>query len=251
MTIEQIGILLSLVLTLLSLVLTIVGWSVTAYYQRRILERQIAAEKEKEVRQLIIPHKIQQLEQIKNWVEEGYKLWHLWKDRPRQGYISTEKLGEQREEIDRLITTWVSVDYMTIESLVSIIEPYDDEPPHSKPHGIKSLWARKRQTPRSLFEGIQDEPLHSKPHGIKSLWTRKRQAPGRIFERVQDNNSLTDMLSKLVHAMPTGNPNYYDEHPDFETQTDMVFDTYYPEIMRRIDELIEQAVKEEKPKRKR
>lgn len=40
MSIEQIGI-------LLTLLLTILGWSVTAYYQRQILEKQIQADKEK------------------------------------------------------------------------------------------------------------------------------------------------------------------------------------------------------------
>jgi hypothetical protein len=44
MTIEQIGI-------LLSLLLTILGWSVTAYYQKQILEKQLKAEKEKQTHQ--------------------------------------------------------------------------------------------------------------------------------------------------------------------------------------------------------
>jgi hypothetical protein len=35
---------------LLSLLVTILGWGVTAYYQRRILERQIKAENERESR---------------------------------------------------------------------------------------------------------------------------------------------------------------------------------------------------------
>lgn len=118
MTIEQIGI-------LLSLLLTILGWSITAFYQRQILERQIAAEKERETRQLLIPRRIQQLEKIKSWAEEGYRLWHLWNDRPRQGYMLVGRLRQQREEIDRRINIWATVDYTTVEAMAKIIERFD------------------------------------------------------------------------------------------------------------------------------
>jgi hypothetical protein len=189
MTIEEIGILLSL----FSLFITILGWSITARYQKQILERQIAAEREKDIRQIIIPRKIQQLETIKNWVENGYKLWHRWKDRPRQEYMSNEKLKAQREEIDKRIYHWVSVEYMPVESILNIIEPY----------------------------------------------------------KTREDDSLTDMLSKFARAMPTGNPHYYDEHPNFETNTDLFFDMFYSKIMQKIDELIEQVVREKKVKRNR
>lgn len=82
MTIEEIGI-------LLSLLVTIIGWSVTALYQKRILERQIIADKEKEVRQLIIPARVQQLQEIKNWLQTGLgivsqKLSGLYQDAAKQ-----------------------------------------------------------------------------------------------------------------------------------------------------------------------
>jgi len=121
MTIEIIGIFFSS----LSLLITIIGWSVTARYQKEILERQIAAEREKDIRQIIIPRKIQQLETIKNWVENGYKLWHRWKDRPRQEYMSNESLKAQREEIDKDIHNWISVEYMPVEAILDTIEPYE------------------------------------------------------------------------------------------------------------------------------
>jgi hypothetical protein len=185
MSIEKIGILLSL----LSLLITILGWSITARYQKQILERQIAAEREKDIRQIIIPRKIQQLETIKDWVENGYKLWHRWKDRPRQEYMFNEKLKAQREEIDKRIHNWVSVEYMPVESILDIIEPYE----------------------------------------------------------TREDDNLADMLSKFASAMPTGNPHYYDEHPNFETNTDLFFDKCYSEIMQKIDGLIEQVVREKRP----
>jgi len=55
MTIEEIGI-------LLSLLLTTVGWSVTAYYQRQISERQIKAEKEKLAQQFAYEKEILELQ---------------------------------------------------------------------------------------------------------------------------------------------------------------------------------------------
>lgn len=188
MTIEQVGI-------LLSLLITILGWSVTAYYQRRILERQIAAEREKEIRQAIIPRKIQLLEQIKSWVEEGYKLWHLWRGRSSQEYISRqdvvskELLREQREKLDEQIKNWTTVEYTTIEALVEIVEPFN--------------------------------PL------------------------IED--SLNTILKELVRAMPTGNPHYYDEHPDYEKKSNIVIDTYYPKALWKINALIEKIIQEKYP----
>jgi hypothetical protein len=99
MTIEQIGI-------LFSLILTILGWSVTAYYQRKILERQITAEREKEIRQVLIPRKLQELDTLKKWLEEGYKLLERREKLTYQKNISLRLLEKQRQEIDVNIQEW-------------------------------------------------------------------------------------------------------------------------------------------------
>ncbi len=67
MSIEQIGI-------FITLIITIAGWLVTGYYQRQILDRQIKYEREKEARQLIIPDRIQQIKNLRDWIEEGLEI---------------------------------------------------------------------------------------------------------------------------------------------------------------------------------
>src|SRR5271157_1207309 len=67
MTIEQIGI-------LLTLLLTIIGWVVTAYYQRKILDHQLESEKERDARMLIIPARIQRLNEMRTWVDSSTKI---------------------------------------------------------------------------------------------------------------------------------------------------------------------------------
>jgi hypothetical protein len=58
-------------ISLLTLLITILGWSVTALYQRRILERQIKAERELVARQLFVPGRVKQLEEFRAWLQES------------------------------------------------------------------------------------------------------------------------------------------------------------------------------------
>lgn len=58
-------------ISLLTLLITILGWSVTALYQRRILERQIKAERELAALQLFLPSRVKQLEDFRVWLQES------------------------------------------------------------------------------------------------------------------------------------------------------------------------------------
>ena len=69
-TIEQLGI-------LITLVLTVLGWFVTAWYQRKILDHQLASERRKDAKQLIIPVRIQKLNEIRSWVDRSIELMTL------------------------------------------------------------------------------------------------------------------------------------------------------------------------------
>lgn len=69
MTIE-----LSLLISIFSLLVTIIGWGITAYFQKKLLDKQIQAENTRISRQLYIPQRIMQLEKIKNWLQEGIEL---------------------------------------------------------------------------------------------------------------------------------------------------------------------------------
>jgi hypothetical protein len=130
MTIEQTGI-------LLSLLLTIVGWGITAYYRRRILDRQIAAEREKEARQLIIPRKMEQLDAIKEWLEAGYRLWRLRESLPYDAdNISKKELENRRQEIDKQIHEW-GAHYWSMVALAGVLDPRDAE--SEQPEGRKDL----------------------------------------------------------------------------------------------------------------
>ncbi len=71
MTIEQIALITSFLISIFSLLVTVIGWGVTAYFQKQLLDRQIQAESKRVSRQLYIPKRILQLEEIKNWLQEG------------------------------------------------------------------------------------------------------------------------------------------------------------------------------------
>jgi hypothetical protein len=64
---------LALIVTGLTLIVTIVGWIVTYRLQRQILERQLLAERERDVRQLIIPARLDELRNLRRWFQEGMK----------------------------------------------------------------------------------------------------------------------------------------------------------------------------------
>ena len=70
---------LALIGTGLTLIVTIGGWIVTYRLQRRILERQVLAERDRDVRQLIIPARLDELRNLRRWFQEGLKYQSLGK----------------------------------------------------------------------------------------------------------------------------------------------------------------------------
>jgi len=114
MTIEQIA----LIISALSLLITVIGWAVTAYFQRQLLERQIRAENVRVIRQLYIPQRIQQLENIKGWLQEGVGLISKKNEKSRLSPKDRELLEKQYRE-------WKS-QFFKITSLFGIASKYPD-----------------------------------------------------------------------------------------------------------------------------
>ncbi|MBI4630693.1 MAG: hypothetical protein HY740_03065 [Chloroflexi bacterium] len=77
---EQIISIFSLVFTFLSLVISMVGWFITAHYQQQILERQIAAEREGQTTQIILTQRVEQLNTLKEWFQDGERIWSTRKN---------------------------------------------------------------------------------------------------------------------------------------------------------------------------
>lgn len=84
---------------LLSLLVTIIGWFYTAYHQRRILERQIVAEKDKERNKIYISQTLSEISMLRKWFNEGYAL-----------VPSGEKplRDSEKEEIKRRYKKWIA-----------------------------------------------------------------------------------------------------------------------------------------------
>jgi hypothetical protein len=160
MPIETIALFLTLFFTAISLILTIIGWKKTYDYQRKILERQIDAEKEKELRQLIVSRKIEQIRQITDWVTSGHSLWVEWLNRPKQLHLKSKDEQEKREAIDRKITNWKSIKYQPIYAIIASIEELDK---------LAIAAIPKDEYPESLAEMISNilgamPAINSNPH---------------------------------------------------------------------------------------
>ena len=83
-----------------TLVVTIIGWVVTYRFQRKILEKQIEAERLRDVRALIVPRRIQSLGNLKQWLQQGQQLI---------AKLPAEVLfGDLNPEIQRNIQEWNS-----------------------------------------------------------------------------------------------------------------------------------------------
>ncbi len=101
MTIEQLGI-------LLTLLLTTVGWMVTAYYQRKILERQLESERQKEARLLVVPVKIQRLNEMRSWVDAALELIPLKLNNLVYKHYNTKSEMPPSENLGNKFKDWVS-----------------------------------------------------------------------------------------------------------------------------------------------
>jgi hypothetical protein len=107
LNIEEIGI-------LLTLLLTILGWGVTSFYQRQLLERQISVDKDKE----IIARKLTELDKLKSWLEDGFR---LWKKREGIASLPAKQRAEHRVKIDYEILDWAAK-YGPFASLASTFD---------------------------------------------------------------------------------------------------------------------------------
>ncbi|MEW5989030.1 MAG: hypothetical protein AB1791_20585 [Chloroflexota bacterium] len=141
MTTEQLTLVTTIIGWFVTVALTAIGWVVIAYFQRRLLERQLQAEKElhslklaadheKEARQLITPQKIQDLQSLRSWLQEGFEFF-VYKAGTTMGTRPagemTEKLWEWNLRYSRLIAVVSSLDFepFSVEkSLGSMVSSY-------------------------------------------------------------------------------------------------------------------------------
>lgn len=69
MNIEEFGVILTFIVATIGLIVTIVGWSVTARNQKKLLNREILAQREQQSRNLYLPSQIQELEGLKDHIQ--------------------------------------------------------------------------------------------------------------------------------------------------------------------------------------
>lgn len=62
------------VVSILPLIVTIIGWWATYNSQKQLLERQIKADKHRDVWQQVNVPRIQELRELKSWLEEGMRV---------------------------------------------------------------------------------------------------------------------------------------------------------------------------------
>ena len=67
----------TLIIALITLLVTLGGWIYTGIKQKQLLERQISAERERDSWQQLAPARIQELREMKRWLEDGLKFLSL------------------------------------------------------------------------------------------------------------------------------------------------------------------------------
>ena len=74
----------SLTLTTISLIVTIIGWTRTYKNQQLLLERQLQAERKKKNSEVVFSQRLEQLNEIKKWFENGEHLWRFHRNQKQK-----------------------------------------------------------------------------------------------------------------------------------------------------------------------
>lgn len=133
--------------SLVTLLFTVCGWLYTASAQKRLLEMQLEANKERDARQLYIPQRVERLRELRDWFEEGMALlnmrkqsiagiearYHLWQSK-------YTKLETQFLETD--LAQKISIFYAFVyASLDEAVEPLDNGDVRYLNHATKTFAA--------------------------------------------------------------------------------------------------------------
>ncbi len=106
----------TIIVSLFTLLVTIFGWVFTGRLQKQLLERQIAADSEREARQHIIPRRLEELENLKSWFKQGAKFANT---RPFvKGTVSANEITQQRHD-------WETQG----QTFLAYIDQFDSTPP--------------------------------------------------------------------------------------------------------------------------
>jgi len=65
----------TIIIASISLIATVLGWSITYRYQKKLLDSQLSAEKQETIMQFSIPYKLEQIKRIRDWKTEGISLY--------------------------------------------------------------------------------------------------------------------------------------------------------------------------------
>ncbi|MBI5879140.1 MAG: hypothetical protein HZB53_15945 [Chloroflexi bacterium] len=84
---------------------TIVGWCVAYIFQRRLVVLQKRFDQQKDMQQITVPRKIEQLEAVREWLREGYRVWGQVKELDKPG-MTDEELRRRLNVISESISTW-------------------------------------------------------------------------------------------------------------------------------------------------
>jgi hypothetical protein len=161
------------ILPFLSLLATIIGWFLSYRYQKRILERQIQAENERKNHDIVFTQRIEQLNEIKLWLQNGERLWRMRKIQKGKESELTKNFVEWKSSLGK------------IRTLVAIIDrefPVPTAMEHFGWFGVTTLFIVTAI--RSLFVG--DEALEE-----LQKFSKSRLKPS-LAELVEDFFSLTN-----------------------------------------------------------
>jgi len=108
----------TIAITSLSLIATIVGWSITYNYQKKLLHIQVSAEKQKTIMQFSIPYKLEQIKRIKEWKAEGISMYLQLETIPNKDVI--------RNEMKAKADNWGSEVFSELIQIAALLDPIDE-----------------------------------------------------------------------------------------------------------------------------
>jgi len=103
-------------LSVMSLIITIIGWTITYRNQKKLLDIQLIAERQKTILQFSIPHKLEQLKRIKQWRAMAHSLLLQANSIRKEG-------GDPEQELSTEYRTWLTQGYADIISFAPLLDP--------------------------------------------------------------------------------------------------------------------------------
>ena len=110
--------LITIAIASLSLIATILGWSITYTYQKKLLNVQISAERQKTIMQFSIPYKLEQIKRIKEWKAEGISLYMRLGSIPDKDAV--------RDEMKSKVRIWGDKVFSELIQIARLLDPIEE-----------------------------------------------------------------------------------------------------------------------------